>query len=45
MAHFQDQARPPHGASVTERLEAFAHKKYKPGLEAYDPEAGGAGDE
>ena len=39
MAHFQDQARPPHGASVDERLQAFARKEYKPGLEAYDAEA------
>lgn len=45
MAHFQEQARPPHGASVTERLEAFKHKRYKPGLEAYDPEAGKAGED
>ena len=39
MAHFQNQARPPHGASVAERLEAFARKKYKPGLQAYDAKA------
>ena len=41
MAHFQDQARPPKGASKTERLEAFVEKKYKPGLEAYDLKKGG----
>jgi 1,4-dihydroxy-2-naphthoyl-CoA synthase len=40
MAHFQDQARPPHGASKSERLEAFADKKYRPGLEAYEKEDG-----
>jgi len=45
MAHFQDQARPPHGASKTERLEAFSRKKYKPGLEAYDAGAEESGDE
>ncbi len=39
MAHFQDQALPPDGASVDERLQAFARKEYKPGLEAYDAEA------
>jgi trans-feruloyl-CoA hydratase/vanillin synthase len=38
MAHFQDDARPPRGASKTERLQAFADKKYKPGLEPYDPD-------
>jgi trans-feruloyl-CoA hydratase/vanillin synthase len=45
MAHFQDQARPPHGASKAERLEAFARKQYKPGLEAYDAKAGSSQDE
>lgn len=37
MAHFQQQARPPRDAGAQEAFAAFAEKRFKPGLEPYDP--------
>ena len=37
MAHFQHQARPPRTAGAQEAFAAFGEKRFKPGLEPYDP--------